>query len=241
MENPHLSISETAKIIGVTVETLRRWDELGKFKPSFISPGKHRYYTQNDINLFLKDVFSEAKTWSLSTTPSVPPNPFYCHLKPVFHHKLERFQEELQKMPEYSELYSLIVGVTAEIGNNSFDHNLGNWPDISGIFFGYDLNKRKIALADRGRGVLTTLKNVRPELNDHQEALKVAFTEVVTGRAPENRGNGLKFVSGIIAEYPMNLHFYSGNALVTFQKGSVKPLISHSSITIQGCLALIEF
>ena len=41
---------------------------------------------------------------------------------------------------------------------------------IPGIFFGYDLNKKRIALADRGLGILTILKRVKPELNTDAEA-----------------------------------------------------------------------
>ena len=33
----------------------------------------------------------------------------------------------------------LIVAVAGEIGNNSFDHNLGKWPDSPGVFFGFDV------------------------------------------------------------------------------------------------------
>ena len=46
---------------------------------------------------------------------------------------------------------------------------------------------------DRGRGILTSLKAVRPGLHTDSEALRVALTERVSGRAPEKRGNGLKF------------------------------------------------
>jgi len=33
-----------------------------------------------------------------------------------------------------------------------------------------------------------------PELSTDEEAVRTAFTKVVSGRAPESRGNGLKFV-----------------------------------------------
>ena len=48
------------------------------------------------------------------------------------------------------------VAVAGEIGNNSFDHNLGNWADMIGIFFYYDEKTHTIILADRGQGVLVT-------------------------------------------------------------------------------------
>ena len=131
--------------------------------------------------------------------------------------------------------------LAGEIGNNSFDHNLGNWPDIPGVLFGYDLNKKEIVLADRGLGILETLKRVRPELSSHQQALKVSFTEIVSGRAPENRGNGLKYVRRIIKEYPINLFFKTGNADLTLQSGDVDLHVATDTTCIQGCLALITF
>lgn len=48
------------------------------------------------------------------------------------------------------------------------------------------MRKRYIVLADRGLGILETLKQVRPTLKTHIEAVNVAFTEILSGRAPEN-------------------------------------------------------
>ena len=133
------------------------------------------------------------------------------------------------------------MAVAGEIGNNSFDHNLGNWPDIPGIFFAYDIHKRSIVLADRGLGILTTLKRVKPELNNDEKALEVAFTEILSGRAPENRGNGLKFVRKIVAENPISLLFQSGDAELTLTKDSDGLDIKHSTKPFRGCFALITF
>ena len=144
-------------------------------------------------------------------------------------------------VPQLSNMFSLVVAVAGEIGNNSFDHNLGNWPDIAGIFFAYDVNKRNIILADRGVGVLTTLKRVKPELNNDEDALRVAFTEIISGRAPESRGNGLKFVRKIVSENPIGLLFQSGDAELTLAKDSSDLDIKHSSEPFRGCLALITF
>ena len=47
-------------------------------------------------------------------------------------------------------------------------------------------------------GVLGSLSAVLPELRDHQSALATAFEKVVSGRHPERRGNGLKFVRDVI-------------------------------------------
>ncbi len=107
-------------------------------------------------------------------------------------------------------LLGLIVG---EIGNNTFDHNLGNWRDERGAYFVYDTEHRIVVIADRGQGVLTTLRQVRPSIADDCEALTVAFTETLSGRAPEKRGNGLKLVAKIVREKNWRLDYYSGRGI----------------------------
>ena len=136
---------------------------------------------------------------------------------------------------------SLISAITGEIGNNSFDHNLGNWPDILGIYFSYSLTERKIILADRGLGILFTLKKVKPALKSHKDALKVAFTETISGRAPESRGNGLKFVRNIVTQNPIKLTFQTGNAFLELQQGKQDFEVEILTRSIPGCLAVIEY
>lgn len=128
-----------------------------------------------------------------------------------------------------------------EIGNNSFDHNLGNWPDVPGIFFAYDLNKRVIILADRGVGIKSTLLRVRPDLKDDVEALTVAMTEIVSGRSPEQRGNGLKFVRNVASDNPIGISLQSGTALVTIEKENSKLNITLADRFVRGVLAKVEY
>lgn len=147
----------------------------------------------------------------------------------------------LAAVPQFKENFSLVVAVAGEIGNNSFDHNLGNWPDTPGVFFGYDIAKKIIVLADRGQGILTTLKRVKPGLDNDQDALRVAFTEILSGRAPEERGNGLKFVRKVVTENPMGLTFQTGDAELELAKDDDDLDIRKSSPRFHGCLALIKF
>jgi len=133
------------------------------------------------------------------------------------------------------------VAVAGEIGNNSFDHNLGNWPDVPGIFFAYDTQKKVVMLADRGLGILATLKRVKPELNNDKKALEVAFTEILSGRAPESRGNGLKFVRKVVSENPIGLLFQTGDAELILAKDSADLNIGSITSPFRGCLALVTF
>jgi len=96
-------------------------------------------------------------------------------------------------------------------------------------------------LADRGLGILKTLKRIRPELKDHEQALKMAFTEIISGREPEARGNGLKYIRSVISENPINLIFQTGDAKLILNGNSADLDIKKVDEDIHGCIALISF
>ena len=239
LEQELITIGEAAEILGVSVDTLRRWDKNGKLKPIKTSDAGYRLYSKSQIELFLNDLFGLAKDWVL--TSAEIPSDFYCSNSAVFQTRLIRMQDLLGEIKELTSIFSLVVAAAGEIGNNSFDHNLGNWPDIPGIFFAYDIQKRNIVLADRGLGVLATLKRVKPELNTDEAALRVAFTQILSGRSPESRGNGLKFVRKIVSENPVGLLFQSGDAELVLTKNSGALNLKKSSEPFRGCLAVITF
>lgn len=240
MNKQLLSIGEAAKRIGVSIDTLRRWDQSGKFKSVRISPGGNRYYRKSDIDLFIGDQLAKAKNWSLSPVPFEPDPKYYCKTRDVFQARLEHFRDELSQVVA-KDTASLLAAIVGEIGNNSFDHNLGNWPDILGIYFSYSLSQKRIISTDRGLGILTTLRKVMPDLDNHQTALKVAFTQTISGRAPENRGNGLKFVRNVITQNPFTLYFQTGDAELRLKKGNKDINVTEALDTIPGCLAVIEY
>lgn len=239
MNKKLLTIREAAEFLGVSIDTLRRWDKSGKLVALRKERGTHRYYAKEDLELFSNDLLKLAKNWALSGGDM--PSEFYCKNSAVFQARLFKMQEALILSKKAKEIFPLIVAIAGEIGNNSYDHNLGNWPDVLGVFFGYDINKGMIVLADRGLGILKTLSRVKPTLGNHQDALLVAFTETISGRAPENRGNGLKFVRKVIAENPIDLFFQSGDAELRMSGNNPELPIEKSEIVIQGCLATIKF
>jgi len=61
----------------------------------------------------------------------------------VFQARLPRLRNELVKTFGDKPIFSLVVAMVGEIGNNSFDHNVGSWPDIPGIFFCFNIAKRE--------------------------------------------------------------------------------------------------
>jgi excisionase family DNA binding protein len=240
MQNKLISIGKAAQRLGVSIDTLRRWDASGRLKATRIGPHSHRYYLQSDLDQFLEKVDAIGRNWAENNLASEPQSDYYCATRDVFQARLETFQSKLlDSLPV--EKASLITAVAGEIGNNSFDHNLGNWPDTPGVFFAYTLRDRKAVLADRGLGILTTLERVRPNLVSAKDALKVAFTETVSGRYPEARGNGLKFVRSIIIKYPLTLYFQTGNAFLYLKESEKDINIQELKIPLRGCFAIIDF
>lgn len=138
----------------------------------------------------------------------------------VFQARLDTLYQEItvrQLLPEDDT--ALLTSVAGEIGNNCFDHNLGQWSDQIGCWFSWATDAEEVwcLIADRGQGVLNSLKRVQPDLQDELQALKIAFEKRLSGRSPEQRGNGLKFVRIIINQHSdRGLLFCSGPASIRF-------------------------
>jgi hypothetical protein len=165
---------------------------------------------------------------------------YYCQTRDVYQARYDKMLRELfSNIENFKGDPYIISAIAGEIGNNSFDHNIGNWRDVPGIFFGYSFSDDSlvIVIADRGQGILKTLKKVKSELENDQEALKIAFTERISGRAPESRGNGLKFVRENIESGKMHLTFLSGKASAELND---EMIIEENNEEIKGCLAIIR-
>lgn len=249
MNNRLLSIGETAQLLGVSIDTLREWDKnniLPSFRPD---PSSHRYYRREDIKNFLKNpakiseknIETLGTEWAMSKSPTIISPSFYCETNDTFSARLQSLSIQLERISELKEIFPLIIAIIGEIGSNSYNHNIGNWPDVPGIFFAYNLEERLVVLADRGRGILKTLEPVLPDLKTDEEALKIAFTKYISGRAPEDRGNGLKFVKDVIFSNPFQLKFYTGNAELELNQNSTELNIKTTNNQFHGCLAIIHY
>jgi anti-sigma regulatory factor (Ser/Thr protein kinase) len=188
----------------------------------------------------MEQFLDSAKKWLTNNEEEIPSEFLYFQNSADFRVGLDRLTKQMVNLNIPKEEVAIISAVVGEIGNNSFDHNLGNWPNQPGILFVFDEKKRTIVIADRGLGVLTTLKKIRPKLASYAEALKVAFSEVVTSRAPEPRGNGLKFVRQVVASQDFILDFYSGSASIHLDDG-LEPIIKETNLFYHGCLAVFYF
>lgn len=165
---------------------------------------------------------------------------YYCPTRDAFEARNNKIPDKLIKNGMNDGLAYLIYSMLGELGNNSFDHNLANWPDIPGVFFAveHDGKTGKAIIADRGLGVLNTLRKAVPDLKDEEEALELAFTKKISSRVLENRGNGLKFVKNNVNENNLLLEFSSGDAQMIINHGMKKNKLENKII---GCLAVLNF
>jgi len=186
----------------------------------------------------LKGLLDQALQWVSVETATQPPDDFYCQTRDVFQARLDTLRILLEREQSFKDIAPLLTAITGEIGNNSFDHNSGNWRDIAGIYFQYDIQGRMIVCADRGQGIRATLQKVRPAIALDEDALRVAFTERISGRAPEKRGNGLKFVRAVVAQQQWHLTLRSGEAEAVVNEQFV---IQKSTPSLHGCVVSIHF
>lgn len=237
-----MRIGRVAEMLGVTVQTLRNWEKSGKLRAQR-SAGGQRYYELRDIQRFMLDIESLGWAWAASAQVPEIADEYYCERQDRFTSRLEKMSVVLLKElgNDAEDVVSLLTLIAGEIGDNSFAHNIGNWPDVPGVFFTYNVDKRIIVLADRGRGVLTTLRYVRPSLANDIDALRVAFTEIVSGRNPEKRGNGLKVIRRIAESNMIGLLFRSGLGVVRIPKSPGSMGISMAEENVRGAYAVITF
>src|SRR3989338_7829814 len=118
-----ITISEAASILGVSIDTLRRWDKSGKLT-SIKSTGGHRLYHRNQLELYLNDLFITAKDWVFKNTEISPQ--FYCANSAAFQTKLITLQNRPAERRVLSFFFPRLVVEAEKIGKNSLNKNLGN-------------------------------------------------------------------------------------------------------------------
>ena len=157
---------------------------------------------------------------------------FFFGTRDVFTARIQSFVLETKKYLE--------AAVIGEIGNNTFDHNFGfrgNYP--GGVYCDVSYEQRYTILADYGKGVRQSLLPVVPAIGSDIEAVEIAFTKRISGRSPEQRGNGLKFVSEAIRQNNWHLYFQSGRGCCLIDGGGIRFL--EKTAPLAGCLAIIDF
>lgn len=165
--------------------------------------------------------FGAAFDWLKGSSPVSTAN--HCATRDVMEGRLPRLEQWVRNgLPEA--WVPLVIATAGEVANNAFDHNQGLWRDVPGCWLEAQAMGQQlwVCVADRGQGVRQSLSNVLA-LPDDQTALETAFEKIISGRAPESRGNGLKFVKRIITDGPgRGLAAASGSGRVSF--GELGPL-----------------
>lgn len=140
--------------------------------------------------------FKPALSWFDSSKAEQAPS--VCETRDLFSARLNH----LLQLGLPNEDLSLVISASGEVGNNSFDHNMGQWKDIPGCWFETQSTRNRlwVLIADRGQGIYRSLSRVIPDMIDEAIVVKKAFEEQLSGRAPEQRGNGLKFVRQLITD-----------------------------------------
>ncbi|MEK7459646.1 MAG: hypothetical protein AAB636_01105 [Patescibacteria group bacterium] len=163
----------------------------------------------------------------------------HCRYNDEFSSRLGRFERMFKNFGLNEEDTKRALVIVGELGNNVFDHNLGNWPtNFSGAIItahNYPETKRiEFVVGDAGVGFLGSLQNAFPNLSDDVEAIKKGL-EGYTGRVGENRGNGLKTIQDwTINNFHGMLTIHSGGGLVQVDENGIE---SKNTCRILGTLA----
>ncbi len=176
------------------------------------------------------EIIKSAKEHVLKTSQSKDTD-FFCVSRDIFQARLDTY---IIKTNKYLE--SAIIG---EIGNNTFDHN---WKfaenEMRGAYLNLSFENKYVVLADFGSGIKETLSSVI-RLSSDLEAVETGFTKQISGRKPEQRGNGLKFVANTIIEKNWSLFFQTGNGSCFIRNGKIEFVQTEDYYS--GCLAIIDF
>ena len=187
--------------------------------------------------------FEAASRWISARTVSKSPESLVCETRDIFTARLPHPKSYVRSGLQEN-LLPLVISTAGEIGNNSFDHNLGQWRDAPGCWFECQITGRHlwICIADRGQGIFQSLIKVHPDLADEQTALNAAFETIISGRAPEKRGNGLKFVKKSLSMTPGGgLACISGTGRVSYGEQGEKCLtvLDKNCIKVKGTVTLM--
>lgn len=185
--------------------------------------------------------FEKAKEWlRLPNGDGFLSEQEHCPTRDVFQARLDKVRLTFESNPNDNlDIIYPLIAIIGEIGNNAYDHNLGNWRDVMGIYFDVDFDSKTIVIADRGQGILSSIQKVKSETKTDIDALKIAFTETISGRFPEKRGNGLKFVTKVAKGLGFEIELFSGDAIAKIENNELNFI--HSDDIINGVLAIIKY
>ena len=111
MSSKLLTIGQTAKMLGVSIQTLRRWDEAGKLSVKERKKTSHRHYFISDIENYLMDnqkdlsLFKIARNWVAAKRDVSIFQDFYCQDISVFQARLTKLEQELGRVKKIGKIW----------------------------------------------------------------------------------------------------------------------------------------
>ncbi len=151
----------------------------------------------------------------------------HCYYRDEFNARLGRFITMFKNFGLNESDAQRATALVGELGNNVFDHNLGNWPTtVSGCIIAAQhyptTHTIEIAVGDPGVGFYGSLKAAFPDVINDIEAIKLGLAGN-TGRIGEIRGNGLKLIQRwTLQNFAGIVMIHSGNGLVIVDKSGMK-------------------
>ncbi len=151
----------------------------------------------------------------------------HCYYRDEFNARLSRFITMFMNFGLSESDAQRATALVGELGNNVFDHNLGNWPtDVSGCIIAAqhypNVHAIEIAVGDPGVGFSGSLIAAFPKISNDIEAIKLGLAGN-TGRMGEIRGNGLKLIQQwTLQNFAGKVMIHSGNGLVIVDKSGMK-------------------
>jgi len=152
----------------------------------------------------------------------------HCRTKDELEGRLHRFIRIFENFGMDSNDARTMTAIVGELGNNVFDHNLGNWPtDSTGCIilaqrYGGNVNRIQVVIADFGSGFLASLKPAYPELKSDVDAIRKGLAGF-TGRLGEKRGNGLKTIQAwTIDKFRGTLSIHSGSGMANVNASGIE-------------------
>jgi len=163
----------------------------------------------------------------------------HCRYIDEFSARLGHFEKMFRNFGLDEEDAKRAVVIVGELGNNVFDHNLGNWPtNFSGSIIAAQnyprLKRIEMIIADAGVGFMGSLRGAFPDLKSDVEAIKKGLSGH-SGWIGVRRGNGLQTVQRwTIDNFHGALTIHSGNGLVQVDEHGIE---ARETVPILGTLA----
>jgi|GEM_PF-1008050 len=115
MQNKLISIGEAARLLGVSIDTLRRWDAAGHLPSIRVGLRGHRFYRYSEITHYLQSLEVTAREWVESENPIESSPDVYCRTMNI---ALKKFGTTLVSRPAGKEAWLAFQPVLKEVTEN---------------------------------------------------------------------------------------------------------------------------